>query len=87
MSSTSEDNLQLVSMFDTEIMIQAIVSEAVGQPETVSEVANYSFVPAFYLQTTELHVSNMQPSALIKLTANSRVLKDLVVSLYKLIDN
>jgi hypothetical protein len=77
--AASDENLQLASTISTDIHLRAVVIEAVGQPEVMSEVASFSFVPAFYLHTTELHVSNMQPMAYLKLSANDKVLKDLTV--------
>lgn len=75
----SDENLHLAATINTDIHLRAVVTEAVGQPEVVSEVASFSFIPAFYLLTTELHVSNMQPVAYLKLSANDKVLKDLAV--------
>lgn len=75
----SIENLQLVSTVSTDVNIRAVVMETVGQPEVLSQVTSFDFIPAFYLLTTELHVSNVQPMAYIKLSANDKVLKDLQV--------
>ena len=75
----SSDNLQLVSTINADIQVSAIVAEAIGQRERVSEKVTFSFIPSFYLMTSELHLSNIQPKAVIKLSANDKVLKDLKV--------
>jgi len=80
--STLVDNLQLASTISTDINIRAIVMETVGQPEVASKVTSFPFIPAFYLLSTELHVSNMQPLAYIKLSANDRVLNNLMVCIW-----
>ncbi len=81
-SATVEEDRQLISTIQSEIHLRAVVTETTGQPETVSDVVKFEFIPAFHLLTTELHVSNMQPTGLIRLSASDTVIKNLVVSVY-----
>jgi len=61
------------------MQVRATVLEAVGQYELSSTPVNVPFIPAFHVMTPELHVSGMHPHAMLKVSANDRVLQELQV--------
>jgi len=75
----SSDNALIISTLTGVIQLRATVLEAVGQYEISSVSINIPFLPAFYVLTSELHVSGMHPQTILKVSANDRVIQELQV--------
>lgn len=71
---------QTLSMLSTDIRLQAVVEERDGQPRIVSNVLTIPFLPAFYLHTSDVQLSNTLTQAAIRLSASALTIKDLKVS-------
>ena len=80
LQSTSHNQLQLLSTLDTDIILRAAVMERDFQPRVTSAPLTLPFMPAFYVQTSELQLSNTIPTATLRVAGIDRVLMDLKVS-------
>jgi len=78
-SVASTDNTLTISALTATIHLRVTVLEAVGQYEISSVPLGIPFLPAFYVITTEPHVSGMHPQAILKVSANDRVIQELQV--------
>ena len=79
--SGSHDLIQAISMLDTSIQLRAVVMARDGQPEVSSSILSLPFIPAFYVHTSELQLSNFVPRTQLKISATERVLEDVKVSI------
>jgi hypothetical protein len=80
-STTSADDLLVVSTINTFIHIHAVVNElAAGQVALVSEVVELPFIPAFYILQSDLHVSSAQPSTVLKLSLVDSLHQEILVT-------
>ena len=80
-SVASSDNTLPISVLSGNIAVRAVVLEALGQYEVSSTSVNIPLFPAFHVLTSELHVSGMHPQAVLKVSANDRVIQELQVLL------
>lgn len=78
-SVASSDSTLTISTITGVIWLRAVVLEAVGQYEVVSESVNIPFLPGFHVLRSELHVSGMHPQTVLKLSASDRVIQELQV--------
>ena len=78
-SVASTDNTVTISTVTGTIQLRATVLEAVGQYEISATSVSIPFLPAFYAMTPELRVSGMHPKAVLKVSANDRVIQELQV--------
>jgi hypothetical protein len=80
-SQTSiQDLTQLVSSLDIYVQLRAIVPERENQAEVSSPVISFPFLPAFYVHTSEVQVSNLLPLTSVRVSTMDRVKGDLRVS-------
>lgn len=75
-----QDLVHLVSTLDTYVQIRAVVTAREHQAEISSSVVSLPFLPAFYVHTQDLSVSNLQPLTSVRISANERVAQDIKVS-------
>ncbi len=77
-----QDLTQLISTLDMYIQLRAIMPVRENQPEVSSPVISFPFLPAFYVLTSEVHISNLQPLSSVRISTMDRVLQDLKVQHY-----
>ena len=75
----------IISSLDTYIQLRAIVPAQEHQPEISSGIISLPFLPAFYIHTSEVHVSNLLPLTSVRVSAVDRVIQDLKVHFWYVI--
>ena len=73
------DLVHLVSTLDTTIQVRAMVIPRENQPEVIADVVSLAFLPAFYIHSAEVALSNLQPTGEIRISATDRVFQDIKV--------
>ena len=81
----SQDISTVVSTLDTYIQLRAVVQHREHQPEVSSGIISLPFLPAFYVHTSEVHLSNLLPLTSVRISAVDKVIQDLKVRSIKYI--
>ena len=68
-----------VSTLDTYVQLQVVVQQQEHQAEVSSEDISFPFLPAFYVHTSEVHLSNLLPLTSVRISAVDKVIQDLKV--------
>lgn len=77
--SVSQDLSQLVSSLEASVEVRAVIPERDGQPEVTSNAISFPFLPAFFLLTPEVQLSNLAGVYNLRVSAGKHVIDDLKV--------
>ena len=78
----TQDISPVISTLDTYIQLRAVVQHQENQPEMSSGIISLPFLPAFYVHTSEVHLSNLLPLTSVRISAVDKVIQDLKVKLF-----
>ncbi|ELU01491.1 hypothetical protein CAPTEDRAFT_222865 [Capitella teleta] len=78
--SVSQDLSQLVSSLEASVEVRAVIPERDGQPEVTSNAISFPFLPAFFLLTPEVQLSNLAGVYNLRVSAGKHVIDDLKVT-------
>ena len=78
----TQDISTVISTLDTYIQLRAVVQHQENQPEVSSGIISLPFLPAFYVHTSEVHLSNLLPLTSVRISAVDKVIQDLKVQFF-----
>ncbi|CAL1542005.1 unnamed protein product, partial [Lymnaea stagnalis] len=76
----SEHPVQQVATFETGVVLSARVPASPGQAEVESTPVSLSFIPAFHVQNSELHLTTASRQGFIRVVSTANVIPDIEIN-------